>query len=294
MNAQHLNAVPMNATAEVLGASAESGGDVPPIKDGYLVFADAEVEKVLKPFVSRDKIGITLEDAERVTDIEQRFRENKTIKSFNEMRYFSNLKSLRSYAFASCSSLESIDTRNLESIGDYAFRYCEALKNINAKNVVSFGYSTFESCSSLESIDTGNLESIGDYAFRYCEALKHIDLNNVTTIPNYAFANCTALESMTLSKVETISASAFAYCSGLKVVDVSNLALIGNYGFNECTALEKFICRSAVPPTIYTYSFYRVKNCLFYVPDASLEAYKVAENWSTYADRIKPISEIEA
>lgn len=29
----------------------------------------------------------------------------------------------------------------------------------------------------------------------------------------------------------------------------------------------------------------------FYVPDESVEAYKAAENWSKYADKIKPLSE---
>ena len=41
-----------------------------------------------------------------------------------------------------------------------------------------------------------------------------------------------------------------------------------------------------------TNAFQGASNAIIYVPDALVNDYKAATNWSTYADRIKGISEL--
>ena len=133
---------------------------VPPAKD-YIQFEDAEVERVLmSKGVSSDGVGITIEDAEKVTSIGTWFYGNTAIESFDELDYFTGVTSISSNAF------------------------------------------------------------------------------------------------------------------------------------NGCANLQKLVFRYAVPPTLGASAFANTSFPI-YVPDASLEAYKTATNWNTYADRIHPLSEIE-
>lgn len=67
---------------------------------------------------------------------------------------------------------------------------------------------------------------------------------------------------------------------------------ISSNAFNGCANLQKLIFRYAIPPTLGASAFANTSFPI-YVPDASLEAYKTATNWNTYADRIHPLSEIE-
>lgn len=67
---------------------------------------------------------------------------------------------------------------------------------------------------------------------------------------------------------------------------------ISSNAFNGCANLQKLIFRYAIPPTLGASAFANTSFPI-YVPDASLEAYKTAVNWNTYADRIHPLSEIE-
>ena len=72
----------------------------------------------------------------------------------------------------------------------------------------------------------------------------------------------------------------------------STVTSIGKSAFNNDTALKTVICRSTTPPTLKATAFVStVEN--IYVPDANVNAYKAATNWSTYADKIKGISEMQ-
>ena len=180
---------------------------VPPAKD-YIQFEDAEVERVLmSKGVSSDGIGITIEDAEKVTSISTWFKGNTAITSFEEFKYFKN-----------CTSLEA---------------------------------SAFDGCSAL----------VGE-----------LILPSIKVVDQYSFRNC-----------------------GLTKVDLgADATTIAAYAFQNNTAMTAFICRATTPPSLAnTNAFSNTNNCPIYVPDASLEAYKTAVNWSAYADRIHPLSEIE-
>ena len=50
-------------------------------------------------------------------------------------------------------------------------------------------------------------------------------------------------------------------------------------------------CLAVTPPTCGSNAFSQSGSCNIYVPDDSVNAYKTANNWSTYESYIKPISE---
>lgn len=98
--------------------------------------------------------------------------------------------------------------------------------------------------------------------------------NGVTSIGNYAFYYSYSLTSITIPNgVTSIGDSAFAYCN----------------------SLTKYIINATTPPTLAsTKAFSGINSiCKIYVPDASVDAYKTATNWVSYAEYIYPISEME-
>lgn len=104
-----------------------------------------------------------------------------------------------------------------------------------------------------------------------CHKLSEVDFPNTITRINQTAFQSTGLTSVTIpSSVTRIDAQAFA----------------------SCTQLVEVIVEPTTPPTFGANVFLGcTKLASIYVPDASVDAYKAATNWSTYARKIKPISE---
>ena len=65
---------------------------------------------------------------------------------------------------------------------------------------------------------------------------------------------------------------------------------MGQEAFRYCTSLTSVTVKSATPPTLGFGVFYNgSSNLVIYVPAESVDAYKSASGWSTYADRIQAI-----
>ena len=62
----------------------------------------------------------------------------------------------------------------------------------------------------------------------------------------------------------------------------------------QCQDLQTIKLRATTPPAVTSNTLSGIPSRVqFYVPDASVEAYKTANTWSSYASRIHPLSEIE-
>ena len=96
-------------------------------------FEDPEVERICHEH------GVyTYSDAAQVTSIKEWFDSNDDIKTFNEFKYFTGLKSVEDYAFYDCEPLQSINIPDsVTSIGYSAFEYCKSLQSINIPNSVT-------------------------------------------------------------------------------------------------------------------------------------------------------------
>ena len=158
-----------------------------------------------------------------------------------------SVTSIGSYAFPSCSSLDSVKIGSgVKTIGGYAFKDCISLRSIIIPdNVISIGNSTFEGCNRLLSIAIGNnVKSIGQCAFKDCILLISISFpNGMTKIENGICYRCSFLTSVSIpSSVTTIGAGAFEQCSRLPSIYIpKSVTTIGEYVFLDCLSLASIV-----------------------------------------------------
>ena len=133
--------------------------------------------------------------------------------------------------------------------------------------------------------------SIGSYVFMYQKTLTSVTIpNTVTRIKNDAFIYCESLSSINIpNSVTRIEDEAFYECYGLTSVTIGNgITYIGFSTFDECPLLTSITINATTPPLIDSSTFNNFSGTI-YVPAASVDAYKAANNWSTYASRIQAI-----
>ena len=159
-------------------------------------------------------------------------------------------------------------------------------------------YSTFKALAdrSITEVTAEMLDgvtSIGDNAFNGCSALTSVDIpNGVTSILSHTFYDCYLLTSVTIpNSVTRIMSSAFSYCSALASITIpSSVTSIWNYAFSNCSALASVTVEATTPPTLGTNAFDGTHaDLVIYVPAGSVDTYKSASGWSTYASRIQAI-----
>lgn len=319
----------------------------------YIIFADAEVERVLLAKGVGDGTGITKQEAAATASdlVNLAFMGNTVITTFNELKYFTQVttipyssthSSASQEGFKNCTALQEVtlppscvDLRGGDKSaygGVGAFFGCTSLKKVNGSSQVkNIGGCSFYNCVALTTIDLQGVESIGGYAFHGCEALA-IDLTGLLSkvtnlylgtfyntkvtgtlsmpllesiqygnIQRQAFESADLTRIENLGKITTIPAGYNRNYPGVfgknvnltYVILPSTLESIGAYTFYGDTSLQTVICDAVTPPTLGA-SVFEATNSTFtiYVPDASVEAYKTATNWSTYAAQIKGISEL--
>ena len=108
---------------------------------------------------------------------------------------------------------------------------------------------------------------------------------SAATLNDYGFLTSAAIK----SGVTSIGFRCFYNCKTLTSIEIpDSVTSISNYAFNNCISLSSITVNAATPPTLGT-SVFNGSNCPIYVPAQSVDAYKSATNWSTYASRIQAI-----
>ena len=201
------------------------------------------------------------------------------------------ITSVGNYLFRGCSSLASITIpAGVKSIGSNAFYDCNSLASITIPDgVTSIGNSAFQNCQSLASITIpAGVKSIGTSVFQSCQSLESITIPaGVKSIGNYEFCTCYSLTSITIpDSVKSIGSQAFQYCKSIASITIpDSVTSVDTLAFQYCYGMAEYHFLSTTPPTLSnTNAFSGIPaDCIIYVPQASLEAYKTATNWSTYA-----------
>lgn len=215
--------------------------------------------------------------------------------SLIDVTFPSGLTSIGYEAFSGCKSITNLDIPDsVTTIGNWAFSHCYDLTDVTiGSGVTNMSDVIFYYCTGLTSVTmTNSVTSIGANAFGMCFSLPNITIpSGVTNISQSAFQNCYALSSIDIpDRVTNIGGNAFIYCFALDTVTIgSGITNIGSFAFRSCSGLTSITVNATTPPTLGEYAFYDTNNAPIYVPSTSVNAYKSASGWSTYASRIVAI-----
>ena len=178
-------------------------------------------------------------------------------------------------------------TYQFDSVGEHVIKY-----EFNNPTTVGNNAPLFMGLTTVKRVVIPNtFTAIGNNAFNGCSLTSVTIGNSVTSIGRSAFIDCTNLTELTIpNSVTSIGYQAFNYCSALTSVTIpNNVTSIGEGAFRYCSALTSVTIKATTPPTLGGNAFYDTNNCPIYVPAESVEAYKTATNWRTYASRIQAI-----
>jgi hypothetical protein len=173
----------------------------------------------------------------------------------------SNASNVREFASYFNSYIWSASFPKATSIGNAAFQYSEYLDSVSCPQATKIGQSAFDGCWNLRTANFPLATNIDEGAFSGCgNQLRTLSFPKATSIGGRAFAGCAKLTALVLSNAEA-------------VCKLSNSTSAGD-------ALKS---TPIADGTGY-----------IYVPDALVDSYKAATNWSIYAAQIKPLSEYSA
>lgn len=196
-----------------------------------------------------------------------------------------NVETIDTRAFYYCRKLTEINFPNVVTIKDNAFYNCPLTKELTFTKLVTASYSSFNS-TKIEIFNAPELLTIEGSVFRETP-LKHINAPKVTSIGSYAFNSCLSLLEAVFPEVTYIDDSAFYNCSKAVVIDLGKPTYIGSQVFNYVTG-DVYIRTTTMCKMVGAIKYFKGR---FFVPAELVDEYKVATNWSDWADKIFAIGE---
>ena len=209
--------------------------------------------------------------------------------------------------FEDCSALAEITIpAAVERIGNNVFKECTSLANVtiaDRDSVLTLGYNKayysseddepmFADCPLNAVYIGGNISYSTDASDGYSPFYRNTSLESVTItdketeISENEFYGCTNLKNVTLGDgIEAIGSYAFSGCAALEDFTFgSSLDSIGEEAFSDCTAMTRLVSRTAEPPVCGPQALDDINKwtCKLYVPDASIDAYKAADQWKEF------------
>jgi hypothetical protein len=187
-------------------------------------------------------------------------------------------------AFSNCLNLQSVVfPETLTEIGPYCFNKCTNL-------------------TSLIGFNNSKIHTIGTYAFTHCTALsiEELSLPYLISLGDNAFSD-NGYPNTNVNIKRIVNLGAITYLAKLSNPNIESIRVpstvtsCANYALANCSALTTLIIDATTPFPISQYFLngtpIKSGNGTIYVPDASVDAYKTKENWSVFANIIKPISQ---
>ena len=198
---------------------------------------------------------------------------------------------------AYCSSLQSVDIPSgVTSIGAYAFQGCaNALFSVDLSDITpAAGY--FKNCKRLLGAVTLNSTAQLTNAVFAGSGISQFYAMSASIKHNSDFGpleDCLNLVRVELPNTSNVASATMCNNKLLALVILgANVTSIESRAMDNCPALARVVVKASTPPTLASNALQGTSALTgIYVPDASVEAYKTATNWSAFADIIKPLSE---
>lgn len=232
---------------------------------------------------------------------------------------------IEQYAFQNCTGLTSLSLGSgVTTIGQYAFYQCGFTSVDLGSGVTSIGNYAFQNCRNLTGTLTipNSVNTIGQYAFSGSPNITKIVLPNKnisfgrtvfagvgvtsvgvigsgadvelsslqTSLPQNFLGDCPSLISVELPEgITTLGEGAFHTGGVQTVILPSTLQSTGWGVFTRSNNLRTLTCKAVTPPSIGS-SWLETRSLqAIYVPAESVEAYKTAQYWSSWASYIQAI-----
>lgn len=286
----------------------------------FVRFEDPEVLRIcLENWDTNHDGGLTKSELAAISSIGTIFKENTKITSFDEFQYFTGVTSLNADAFHK-SSIHEITLpdgitnipngyfNNQYSLGVFAFS--EIQKVVLPHSLTSIGVCSFYSCKNLAKINLESVIAIERGAFDSC-SFEELNLNDNCILKNGAISNCNNLKRLVIPEGNT-NLGIVQGCKGMEYLEYpEGGTTVDSYGSSNSgilvlpstvttikdmafarSAYSFIVLKAKTPPTLGSNPFYSGSwPTYIYVPDNSVEAYKVATNWNNLSNRIRPLSE---
>jgi hypothetical protein len=180
---------------------------------------------------------------------------------------------------------------SVTSIGSYAFASSSNLSQLyisTSGGALEIENDSFSNCGLTSVYIPDRVTKIGDCAFMGCDELYEVRIPNITYFGQNAFWHCDNLGKVYFD--DNCTYIGYMLCSqcNLRYIYIpENVVNIDYHAFSENINTQYIFAKCITPPNLGSEVFMDTDNCPIYVPDESVEAYKI--EWSAYADRIHSI-----
>lgn len=126
--------------------------------------------------------------------------------------------------------------------------------------------------------------------------ITHLYSEQVTSIRGYCFYANNVLLSAEFPNVKTVQNNAFQVCQNITTIKLQSVTNLYANSFRQCYALSTLVigtdtvCHMQATSCLQNTAIAN-GNGLIYVPAALVDQYKLATNWTTYADQIRAIED---
>ena len=203
-------------------------------------------------------------------------------------------------ALAYITGLTSVELPAATSVGASAFQGCTGLTSVELPNLSQMtGSYQFQGCTSLTSVELPNLTQMtGSYQFQGCTSLEEINIPCRYLMNNYyTFQKCTSLRRVVLPQSTHDDGWQIYYgCTALRCIDLGKKGTFYQ-DLPDSALFDTLILRDASgtynlsKPAQLSNTKIAAGTGYIYVPRALVDKYKVATNWSVYADQIRAIED---
>ena len=199
------------------------------------------------------------------------------------------------YVEGTLTEITANDLKGVTTIKDYAFSNDTATSIEFPNTLTSIGANAFQYCKSLTSIKIpDSVTSIGRFAFQYCENLLEFDTGNgLVSLTYNMLAGSRKIEKLTLGEnLERIMETAIQSNALTSLIIPPKVREIRSMIIGKASNKATLTMLPTTPPSLTsTNSIYISFIEKIIVPKGTLNAYKSATNWSTYADYIEEATE---